>query len=129
MVDRMRSVAVIDDADDNRDLVYYLLRDEFAVSQHSHGLPALAEFAANPPDLIVLDIRLPDIDGIEVLNRVRGNQQLRQIPIIALTANAMSGDRERYLAAGFNEYIAKPIVDLDHFVATIRRFVRADSEA
>jgi CheY-like chemotaxis protein len=70
-----------------------------------------------------MDIRLPGIDGIEVLKRVREDQRLRDIPILALTANAMSGDREKYLAAGFDEYAAKPIVDIDELLVTVRRLL------
>jgi CheY-like chemotaxis protein len=114
-------VTIVDDTEDNRDLLYYLLRSEFEVSRHSNGEDALLHLAHSAPDAIVLDIRLPGMNGIEMLNRIREDTRLRSIPVVALTANAMAGDREKYLAAGFDEYIAKPIVDLDAFVNTIRR--------
>jgi CheY-like chemotaxis protein len=119
----MRKIAIIEDTEDNRDVLYYLLRDEFKVSRYSSGEEGLQHFALDPPDLIVMDIRLPGIDGIEVLKRVREDQRLRDIPILALTANAMSGDREKYLAAGFDEYAAKPIVDIDELLVTVRRLL------
>jgi len=119
----MRKIALIDDAEDNRDFLYYLLRDEFKVSRYGSGEEALQHFGLDTPDLIVMDIWLPGIDGIEVLKRLRDDQSLTEIPILALTANAMSGDREKYLAAGFDEYAAKPIVDIHEFLATVRRLL------
>jgi CheY-like chemotaxis protein len=116
----MHKVAIIEDAEDNRDLLYYLLRDEFKVSRYSSGEEALQHLVSDAPELIILDIRLPGIDGTEVLERLRQDRRLRQVPVVALTANAMSGDREKYLTAGFDEYIPKPIVDIDAFLATLR---------
>jgi two-component system, cell cycle response regulator DivK len=117
----MHKIAVIEDAEDNRDLLYYMLRDAFEVSRFSNGEEALAHFSQDQPDLIVLDIWLPGMDGVQVLQHVRRIPKLRGTPVIALTAHAMSGDREKYLAAGFDEYIAKPIVDIPEFVRTIFR--------
>jgi Response regulators consisting of a CheY-like receiver domain and a winged-helix DNA-binding domain len=121
----MRTVAIIEDADDNRDLLYYLLRDEFRVLQFSSGEDALNHFSREQPDLIVLDIWLPGVDGMEVLRRVRQNPGVSAVPVIALTANAMAGDREKYLAAGFNAYTSKPISQIDDFLDMVRRLLRA----
>ena len=119
----MRKIAIIEDVEDNRDLLYYLLRDEFKVTRFSSGEEALRQFAVDTPDLIVLDIRLPGMDGVEVLKRVRQHEQLRNIPVLALTAHAMSGDREKYISAGFDEYTSKPIVDLTGFVGMVHRLL------
>jgi two-component system, cell cycle response regulator DivK len=119
----MHKIAVIEDADDNRDLMYYLLRDEFEVSRHSSGEDALRSFADDVPDLVILDIRLQGMDGIEVLRHIRQNTRLHKILVLALTASVMSGDREKYLAAGFNEYASKPIVDTTAFISTLRRML------
>src|SRR5262245_34993281 len=119
----MHKIAIIEDAEDNRDLLYYLLRDEFHVSRHSSGEEALLHFSGDAPDLIVLDIWLPGMNGIEVLKQVRQNPHMHRIPILALTANAMSGDREKYLAEGFDEYASKPIIDIEAFVTTLRRLL------
>ena len=116
----MHTITIIEDADDNRDLLYYLLQDEFEVTRHSTGEEALLHFSSQVPDLIILDIWLPGLDGMEVLKRVRQEERLRNIPVLALTANAMIGDREKYLAAGFDEYVAKPIVDIKRFIQTVR---------
>ena len=116
----MHRIAVIEDAEDNRDLLYYLLRDEFHVAGFSSGEEALRRMVQEPPDLIVMDIWLPGIDGLEVLKRLRQDPRLMRVPVLALTANAMTGDRERYLAAGFTGYASKPIVNVDKFIETVR---------
>src|SRR5262245_28285740 len=119
----MHKIAIIEDAEDNRDLLYYLLRDEFNVSRHGSGEEALSHFTLDAPDLIVLDIWLPGMNGIEVLKQLRQDPSLNRIPILALTANAMSGDREKYLAEGFDEYASKPIIDIEAFIGTLRRLL------
>src|SRR5262249_34664585 len=116
----MHRIAIIEDAEDNRDLLYYLLCDEFKVTRFNDGEEALRHFAHETPDLIVLDIWLPGMDGIEVLKQVRQHPHLQKIPVLALTANAMSGDREKYLAEGLDEYASNPIVDVDQFVGILR---------
>ena len=73
------------------------------------------------PDLVLMDIQLPDIDGVEALARLRADDRTASLPIVALTAQAMEGDRERFLAAGFDGYLSKP-VDVADFVATVRRY-------
>ena len=73
------------------------------------------------PDLVLMDIQLPDIDGIEALSRLRADGRTASVPVLALTAQAMEGDRERFLAAGFDGYLSKP-VDIAEFVATIKRY-------
>jgi CheY-like chemotaxis protein len=82
------------------------------------------------PDLVVLDIRLPGMDGTEVLARMRADPRLSRVPAIALTAHAMTGDGERYLAAGFDEYVSKPITDEQDFLSVVQRLTgRADARA
>ena len=73
------------------------------------------------PDLALMDIQLPDIDGVEALDRLRADERTASIPVLALTAQAMEGDRERFLAAGFDGYLSKP-VNIADLVATVRRF-------
>jgi two-component system, cell cycle response regulator DivK len=72
------------------------------------------------PDLVLMDIQLPDIDGVEALKRLRLSETTAGIPVLALTAQAMHGDRKRFLASGFDDYLAKP-VDVVEFVETVRR--------
>jgi two-component system, cell cycle response regulator DivK len=73
------------------------------------------------PDLVLMDIQLPDIDGVEALDRLRADERLSSVPVLALTAQAMEGDRERFLAAGFDGYLSKP-VNIAEFVATVKRY-------
>ena len=76
------------------------------------------------PDWVFLDISLPGIDGIEVLRRIRSDDDLRQIPVFALTAHAMIGDRERFLALGFDDYVGKPILDFRTLTNVIENAAR-----
>jgi two-component system, cell cycle response regulator DivK len=71
------------------------------------------------PDLVLMDIQLPDFDGVQVLGRLRANARTAAIPVLALTAQAMDGDRERFLAAGFNGYLSKP-VNVRELIGTVR---------
>jgi two-component system sensor histidine kinase/response regulator len=93
------------------------------VVEYENGFDALAGLAQALPDLVLLDISLPEMDGTEVLRRIRADAKLRDLPVIALTAHAMSGDREKYLAAGFNDYVTKPIVDEALLLEAIQRLL------
>ena len=72
------------------------------------------------PDLVLMDIRLPDFDGVEALGRLRADERTASIPVLALTAQAMEGDRDRFLAAGFDGYVSKP-VNIVELLGTVRR--------
>jgi two-component system cell cycle response regulator DivK len=80
------------------------------------------------PDLVLMDIRLPDLDGVEVLTRLRADERTASIPVLALTAQAMHGDRERFLDAGFDDYVAKP-VDVRRLLETVHRHCAARSRS
>ena len=107
----MRKIAVVEDNPDNRLLVQAMLEDQYELTEYETGAEAVERLGADPPDLILLDISLPEMDGTEVLAWIRTQDHLKDIPVIALTAHAMAGDREKYLRAGFNDYVTKPIVD------------------
>jgi len=81
----------------------------YTVLEAEDGLTGLQVTEDERPDLILMDINLPDIDGVEVTQRIKAQDELSQIPIIALTANAMHGDEQHYLDAGMDGYIAKPV--------------------
>lgn len=119
----MRRIAVIEDNADNRLLVRAILGDQYAIDEYESGHLALAGLEQDPPDLVLLDISLPVMDGTEVLRRVRADERLRSIPVIALTAHAMAGDREKYLGMGFDAYVTKPIVDESVLLAEIERLL------
>lgn len=105
------TIAVVEDNADNRLLVEAILDDQYEIVEYETGQAALDGLAASIPDLVLLDISLPEMDGTEVLRRMRSDPRLSSIPVIALTAHAMTGDRERFLGQGFDDYLTKPIVD------------------
>src|SRR3954462_5336288 len=92
----MRKVAVVDDNSDNRLIIRTILEDQFEILEFSSGADALEAFPKNPPDIVILDISLPEMDGTEILRRIRNEEKLQNLPVIALTAHAMVGDREKY---------------------------------
>ena len=116
-----RKIAVVEDNPDNRALVQALLEDRYDISEYETGVEAVEGLPEDIPDLVLLDISLPEMDGTEVLAWIRGQAQLKDIPVIALTAHAMAGDRDKYLAAGFNDYVTKPIIDEDVLIEAIER--------
>jgi CheY-like chemotaxis protein len=119
----MKTVAIVEDNPDNRLLVRALLEDLYRLAEHEAGLPALAAFRVSRPDLVLLDISLPGMDGTEVLAQIRDDPALRDVPVIALTAHAMAGDRARFLAAGFDDYVSKPILDEELLLKPIARLL------
>lgn len=113
-------IALVEDNPDNRLLVQAILEDTFEISEYETGILALEGMREDRPELVLLDISLPGMDGTEVLLRMREEESLRSIPVIALTAHAMTGDRERFLSQGFDDYLTKPIVDDEELVRVIR---------
>ncbi len=121
----MKTVAVVEDNADNRLLLQAILDGLYDVVEYENGVDALAGLAAALPDLVLLDISLPGMDGNEILARIRADESLRRLPVIALTAHAMAGDREKYLAAGFDDYITKPIVDETLLLGAMEKWIAA----
>ncbi len=106
----MKTALIIEDNPDNMVLITRLLEKAgYQTMRAITGLEGVEMAIHNGPDFIILDIQLPDIDGREVLRRIRGIEAAASIPIIAMTSYAMSGDREKLLAAGCDGYIEKPI--------------------
>ncbi len=100
----------MDDNKDNRELVIKVLRHRgYETVEAADGEDALVKAAAEKPDLILMDISLPRMDGYEVTRRLKSTEEFRDVPIVALTAHAMKGDMEKALAAGCQGYIPKPI--------------------
>lgn len=120
----MRTIAVVEDNVDNRLLLQAILGDQYELIEYENGADALTGLAKSPPDLVLLDISLPGMDGREILKRIREDATLRTLPVVALTAHAMAGDRERFLAAGFNDYVTKPIVDETLLTGAIERLLK-----
>ena len=121
----MKRIAVVEDNPDNRLLVRVILRELYEVEEYENGFDALAGLPARLPDLVLLDISLPGMDGTEVLRKLRGELAIPRFPVIALTAHAMAGDCEKYLALGFDDYVSKPIVDETLLLDAIARCLSA----
>jgi CheY-like chemotaxis protein len=118
-----RVIAVIEDNEDNRILLQALIGDSYVLRQYASGPEALVGMERETPELVLLDISLPGMDGVSVLQHMRRTNALATLPVIALTAHAMAGDRERLLAAGFDGYVSKPIVDERQLVALIEELL------
>ncbi|MGW8266269.1 MAG: response regulator [Longimicrobiales bacterium] len=116
-----RRIAVVEDNPDNRLLVQALLEDLYEISEFETGVEAMEGLPTALPDLVILDISLPEMDGIQVLHWIREQDELKEIPVIALTAHAMAGDREKFLSQGFDDYLTKPIVDENLLLESIAR--------
>ena len=117
----MKKIAVVEDNPDNRLLVQVILEPFYEVVEYENGQAAMEGLQKERPDLVLLDVSLPEMDGTEVLHRIRADGKLRGLPVIALTAHAMAGDREKFLAAGFDDYVTKPIVDEAVLLEAIKR--------
>jgi two-component system cell cycle response regulator DivK len=118
-------ILYVEDNFENRTLIKRILESEgFTVVEAENGLTGITSAETYKPDLILMDINLPDIDGYECAARIRKNTALTHTPIVALTANVMEGDRQRALDAGLDGYIPKPI-DVDILPRQIADHLRA----
>jgi CheY-like chemotaxis protein len=120
----MRTIAVVEDNADNRLLLQAILGDRYRLTEFETGSEALAGLARADVSLVLLDISLPGMDGTEVLRRMREDAGLRTLPVIALTAHAMAGDRERFIEAGFDDYVTKPILDEAILIGAIEKLLK-----
>ncbi|MBW1783681.1 MAG: response regulator [Deltaproteobacteria bacterium] len=117
-----KKILIVEDNEQNLYLSTFLLEKQgYDVVQARNGQQGLDMAASEHPDLILLDIQLPVMNGYEVARRLKEDQKTRSIPIIAVTSYAMAGDRESILAAGCEGYIEKPI-DPDRFVEQVKGF-------
>ena len=102
-------ILIADDRPSSRELLRTVLeRAGYRVLEAEDGERALAQARSGLPDLILLDLQMPELDGFGVLAELRADPRFRDLPIVALTASAMRGDREKILEAGFTDYLAKP---------------------
>lgn len=110
----------MEDVDFNRDLLVQLLEDDYELLTAADGAAGVELAEGERPDLILMDLSLPVMDGWEATRRLKGNAATRHIPVIALTAHAMRGDEDKARAAGCDDYLSKPLDD-DRLFATLRR--------
>lgn len=120
----MARILYIEDDFNNRVLVRRILMAfDYDVDEADNAYDGIDQAAANPPDLILMDISMPDMDGLTATTKIRDMPELCHIPIVALTANVMEGDREKSLEAGCDGYIHKPI-DVDAFPDQISQYLK-----
>ena len=106
----MITILIAEDNAVNRELLREMLvANDYHVIEARNGQEVLTRMEETEPDLVLLDINMPVLDGFAVLQRIREHSKFRQLPVVAVTAYAMKEDRERVLNAGFNSYVAKPI--------------------
>jgi len=118
----MKKILVVEDVDFNRDLLVQLLEDDYEVIEAVNGQEGVEFAGRERPELILMDLSLPVMDGWEATRQIKANDDLRSIPVIALTAHAMKGDEEKALAAGCDDYLVKPL-DEDELIAKIEKYL------
>jgi two-component system cell cycle response regulator DivK len=124
-----RKILIVEDNQDSRELVAKVLKNKgFEVVEAVDGEEAIQKANTEKPHLILMDISIPKIDGYEVTRRLKSQDEFTDIPIVALTAHAMKGDREKFIAVGFEGYISKPI-DVREFPEQIRSYLKGKWES
>jgi CheY-like chemotaxis protein len=118
----MKRVLIVEDVELNRDLLVQLLEEDYEILTAADGAAGIEMAAREHPDLILMDLSLPIIDGWEATRRIKADATLRGIPIIALTAHAMMGDEDKARASGCDDYLSKPINE-DLLFEKLRRFL------
>jgi CheY-like chemotaxis protein len=123
----MKKILIVEDMELNRDLLEQLLEDDYQVVTAIDGIDGIAMAQRENPDLILMDLSLPVLDGWDATRRIKADAALKHIPIIALTAHAMRGDEEKALAAGCDGYLSKPI-DEDVLFSLIKRHLAGGAQ-
>ena len=118
----IKHVLIVEDVDLNRDLLSQLLEDEYRLTTAVDGAEGLEVAAREQPDLILMELSLPVVDGWEATRRLKADPALARIPVIALTAHAMRGDEERAREAGCDDFLSKPLNE-DVLFAALRRWL------
>lgn len=122
----MKRILIVEDVEFNLDLLIQLLEDDYKLSIAGDGARAVEMAAAETPDLILMDMSLPVMDGWEATRTIKANASLHHIPVIGLSAHAMSGDRQKALAAGCDDYLTKPLDD-DLLIEKLDFFLKDDA--
>jgi two-component system, cell cycle response regulator DivK len=120
---KQKRVLIVEDNKRNLKLFEIIMRNfEIELFTTSNGLNALEIIQKEHLDLVLMDIQMPGMSGLEIIERIRNDEKFKDLKIIAVTAYAMSGDREKLLECGFNEYVSKPI-RIQEFKKTIQKFL------
>ena len=124
-----RKILIVEDNQDSRELVVKVLKKKgYEIVEAEDGEEALAKAVSDRPHLILMDISIPKLDGFEVTRKLKQNPDFQDIPVVALTAHAMKGDREKFIAAGFEGYIPKPI-SIHELPGQVRDYLRGKWES
>lgn len=124
----MKKILIVEDNEINLKLIKTVLKTKgYLLVEARDGEEALKSVTSERPDIILMDIQIPKVDGLEVTRRIRDMKDLRDIPIIGLTAHAMEGDRKKILEAGCDGYIAKPI-NTRTFIVEIEAILKKKAE-
>jgi two-component system, cell cycle response regulator DivK len=124
-----RKLLIVEDNQDNRELAIKVLKNKgYEIIEAADGEEAIEKAISEKPDLILLDISLPKLDGYEVAKRLKSMEEFQEVPIVAFTAHAMKGDREKVIVVGFEGYISKPI-NVREFPDQIRAYLRGKRES
>ena len=119
----MTTILIVEDNDKNLKLARDILQAKgYSTLEAVNGEDGVRLALEHKPDLVLMDIQLPDINGIEAFARIRANADTARIPVVAFTASVTPGDRNRITDAGFSDFIGKPI-NLKEFLATVKRMV------
>jgi two-component system cell cycle response regulator DivK len=120
-------ILVVEDNEKNMKLFRDVLSATgYRTLEATTGGQAVELAAEHTPDLVLMDIQMPDLDGVEALRRLRADERTSTIPVLAVTAQAMQGDREHFLAEGFDCYLSKP-VNVRELLGTVRQYVDGGS--
>jgi two-component system cell cycle response regulator DivK len=125
----MSTILIVEDNEKNMKLVRDILRHNgHATVEAATGLDGVRLALETPPDLILMDIQLPDIDGIEALRRIREARSLDGVPVVAVSASVMPDDHQKIIRSGFDAFVTKPI-NLKAFLDTVQRFLAGGRQA
>lgn len=119
----MKKILIVEDVDLNVELLVQLLEDDYLLSIAKDGVSGVSLAEQEPPDLILMDMSLPEMNGWEATRRIKANPTLQGIPVIGLSAHAMSGDEAKAREAGCDDYLTKPI-DEDLLFSKIEQYLR-----
>jgi len=124
-----KKILVVDDNNDSRELVVKVLKNQgYEMIEAIDGEDALEKAVSEKPDLILMDISIPKLNGYEVTKRLKSLEEVKEIPVVALTAHAMKGDRAKALEAGCEGYISKPI-NVRELPAQVKSYMRGKWES
>lgn len=118
-----KKILVVDDAEFNRDLIVQLLGDEYEMFVAVDGEDGVRKAEQERPDLILMDLGLPVMDGWEATQKINANSELKLIPVIAVTSHAMIGDERRAREVGCDDYLSKPI-DEEELIRKVKKFLQ-----